>query len=186
MRVPRAARAARSAEEGGRVLFTPVGSLLIPRADLSTFELETPLRLYATALLAAFPCAALGRGALPIERSARAWWPALHLGGGGALTALGALTLAVGCTVVSVARAPIVLAFLILTGLSLLASAIVGPSGWTLGAGYSTLCAVGGSPGKWWAVLLRDPAPGTWALATVLACAGLASHVVLTPRSADD
>lgn len=170
----------------GVILFTPVGSLLVPRTDLSMFDLETPLRLYATALLAAFPCAALGPGALPVERSSRVSWPVLHLGGGVALIALGALTLVVGCTLVSVARAPIVLAFLVLTGLSLLASAVVGPSGWTLAAGYSTLCAVGGSPERWWAALLREPETSTWVLAGALLLGGMASHLVLTPRSADD
>lgn len=168
------------------VLFTPVGSLLVPRTDLSMFDLETPLRLYATALLGAFPCAALGAGALPVERSARISWPALHLGGGVALIALGAVTLAVGCAAVTVARPPIMLAYVLLTGLSLLASAVVGPAGWTLGAGYSTLCAFGGAPDTWWAVLLRDPTPGTWLLSTGLVLAGLAAHLALTPRSPDD
>jgi hypothetical protein len=170
----------------GAVLFTPIGSYLVPRTDLSVFDLETPLRLYATALLAAFPCAAVGVGSLPVERSAHATWPVLHLGGGLILIAVGALTLSVGCAVVSVERVPVVLAFLVLTGVSLIASAFVGPAGWTLAAGYSTLCAVLGTPDTGWAVLMHPPQTTTWFLAGALLVIGMACHLTRNREPADD
>lgn len=170
----------------GVILFTPLGSYLVPRTGVSVFDLETPLRLYATAFLAAFPCAALGPGALHVERCARASWPLLHLGGGVALVAVGALTLIVGCTVVSVPRAPVLLAFLLLTGLSVVASAFVGPSGWTMAAGYSTLCALLGSRGDWWALLVREPSAVSWLLAGALLVGALACHAAFASHADGD
>lgn len=99
---------------------------------------------------------------------------------------VGALTLIVGCTVVSVPRAPVLLALLVLAGLSILATAFVGPAGWTMAAGYSTLCALLGSPHDWWAVLVREPDAVLWFLAGALLVGALACHVALASHADGD
>ena len=86
----------------------------------------------------------------------------------------------------SVEVAPVVLAFLVLTGLSLAASAVVGSSGWALAAGYSTLCATLGTPDTEWAVLMRPPQGTTWALAATLLVIGLACHLTFSRESGAD